>query len=159
VFLAGEDLTQKRLNEEIGVTLRKSADQTVNNTTTMVNDTHLTWPVDALGRYVFDMELVYTAATAADIRIGWGSPTGTAMSWSATGLDTALAYKNVANLAAATTSNFGGNGVASGRVIHVSGYVDVGATAGSFTLRWAQDTANASDASMRTGSAGTLYRV
>ncbi len=159
MFLAGEDANQKRLNEEIGVTLRKSADQVVNNSTTMVNDTHLLWPVEANIQYVFEGELVYTAATAADIRIGWSSPSGTAMSWNATGLDPALAYKNVANLAAATTSNFGGNGTTSGRLIHVSGWFTVGATAGTFRLQWAQDVANASDASMRAGSTATLYRV
>lgn len=160
VFLAGEDANAKRVNEELGVLARKSVDQTVTSSTTLVNDTALTWSLaDANTRYAFDLYLAYTGATAGNLLVGWGVPAGAAMAWFATGLDTALAYKNLANLSAGTTTSFGAAGVSLGRVAQVSGTILLDSTTGSFTLRWAQNTSNASATTMRAGSFGVVYRV
>ena len=159
VFLAGEDANAKRLNEETGWPIRKSTDQSVTSSTTLVNDNALTWPVDANTNYLFDMQLVYTGGTTGDIKIGWGVPAGAAASWSAAGLDASLGYKNVANLADTVTSDFGCVATITGRLIEVSGYLAVDSTAGNFTLRFAQQTSNATASTMRAGSFGILYRV
>jgi hypothetical protein len=158
-FLAGEDITSQRLDEEIGIGLRKNSDQSVTSSTTLVNDTQLTWPVSANTNYVFSMDLVYTGAATGNLKVGWGTPSGATMSWSAVGLDTSLGYKNVANLAAGTTSNFGAVSTTIGRLVQLTGYLHVDVTAGTFVLKWAQDTSNASSTVMRAGSAGIVYRM
>lgn len=159
VFLAGEDLNSKRLNEETGIPIRKSADQNVTSSTTLVSDTAFTWTLDASTRYAFEMFVAYTGATAGNLNVGWSVPSGASMAWCATGLDTGLAYKNVANLAAGTTSTFGAAGTTLGRVAHLSGTILTDTTSGSFTLRWAQATSNVSATSVRSGSFAVVYRA
>jgi len=159
-FLAGEDANSKRVNEELGWGIRKNSDQSVTSSTTLVSDAELTWPVDANVNYVFDMDLVYTGANGAgNLNIGWAVPSGAIMSWSATGLDTSLGYKNVGNLAAATASAYGTAGAAIGRIVQVSGYLHVDSTAGNFVLRFAQATSNGTATTMRAGSFGVVYRA
>jgi hypothetical protein len=158
-FLAGEDMDSKRLNEEIGLALRKAADQSVTSSTTLVSDNTFTWALDASTRYAYELFLVYTGSSSGNLNIGWTVPAGAAMAWCATGLDTGLAYKNVANLAAATASTFGAVSTSLGRLAQISGTIQLDTTAGNFTLKWAQATSNASATVMRAGSFGYAYRV
>jgi hypothetical protein len=159
VFYAGEDANSKRVNEEIGWAIRKSADQSVTSSTTLVTDNALTWAVDANVNYLFDAYLVYTGGTTGDIKIGWAVPSGSGMSWSAEGLDEDLNYKNVGNLSEASTSPYGCVNTTTGRMILVAGYLRVDATAGNFSLRFAQQVSSATATTMRAGSFGLLYRV
>lgn len=159
VFYAGEDANSKRVNEEIGWAIRKSTDQAVTSSTTLVTDTALTWPVDANVNYLFDMYLVYTGGTAGDIKIGWSVPAAAGMSWSAEGLDEDLAYKNVGNLSETSTSPYGCVSTSTGRMILVAGFLRVDVTSGTFALRFAQQVSSATATTMRAGSFGILYRV
>lgn len=158
-FLAGEDITSKRLGEEIGLPLRKPADQSVTSSTTLVNDNFFTWVLDASTRYAVELFLAYTGDPAGNLKTGWGVPAGTTMTWNATGLDTGLAYKNAANIAAASTTAFGAASTSLGRLAHITGTILTDTTAGSFTLRWAQNTSNAAATIVRAGSFGYVYRA
>lgn len=158
-FLAGEDATSKRMEDELGVGRRKVSDQSVTSSTTLVNDTVITWPVDAFGQYIFDLYLAYTGSTTGNLSIGFGVPTGATMSWCADGLDTGLAYKNVANLTAVSVSAYGCASISAARTVHVSGFLSVDVTAGTFVLKWAQNTSNATSTVMRAGTMGLLTRV
>ena len=158
-FWPAKTPTSKRINEEVGWAIRKSTDQSVTSSTTFVNDSVLTWPVDANVNYLWEMNLVYTGAAAADIKIGWGVPAGALASWSAAGLDAALAYQNFGNQSESSTGVFGCMSTTLGRLIQIAGYLSVDSTCGNFTLRFAQNSSNASPTVMRAGSAGILYRV
>jgi hypothetical protein len=157
--LAGEDLTQKYAGEIAGVLIRKSADESVNNSVAMQDDNELKWPLSANLTYTFLLFIAYDSSTVADIKIQFTLPAGATMAWHGTGLDTALAYKNVANIGAATASAYGGAGAGLGRLITVSGSVIMAATAGNLTLQWAQNTAEASNTSVRAGSYGLVFRA
>jgi hypothetical protein len=159
VFYAGEDANSKRLNEEIGWAIRKGADQSVTSSTALVNDTALTWAVDASTNYLFDLQLVCTGNVAGNITIGFAVPAGSSGGWSAVGLDTSLAYKNIGNVALGTTSAFGTAGASIARLIQVCGFLRVDTTPGNFVVRFAQATSNATATTMRAGTVGTLFRV
>lgn len=158
-FLAGEDANSKRLNEEVGWAIRKSTDQTVTSSTTLVTDNALVWAVDANTNYLFDMYLIYTGPAAGDIKIGWAVPSGATMTWSAEGLDEDLGYKNVGNLTEASTSPYGCVNTTTGRMILVAGLLRVDTTAGNFSLRFAQQTSSGTATRMAAGTFGILYRV
>lgn len=158
-FLAGEDLTSKRLTEETGAGVRKFVDQTVTSSTTLVNDTALTWTVEANTNYLFEFYLAYTGATTGDIKIGLGVPAGATAAWHAAGLDGSLAYKNAANMSEASVPDFGCVSTSLGRLIQAAGYLAVDSTAGTFVLKFAQQASSATATTMRSGSFGILYRV
>jgi hypothetical protein len=159
VFLAGENLTAQRLNEETGWAIRKASDQGVTSSTTLVTDNTLTWPVTANTNYLFDMYLIYTGGTAGDIKIGWAVPSGSTMSWAGEGLDEDLTYKNVGALTETSVSPYGAVSTSSGRMILVAGFLSVASTAGNFAVRFAQNASSATTTTMRAGSFGILFRV
>jgi hypothetical protein len=158
VFVAGEDLTAARLNEEIGIAKRKFTDQSV-TTTTFVNDDTLTWPVAANTAYLFEFHLVYTGDVAGDLNVGWTYPAGSSMSWSIDGLGASLGYNNVGNIDGATNATFGAAGTGLGRLAHITGYLAVAGTAGNFLLRFARAAGSGTATVMRAGSFGVVFRV
>lgn len=130
----------------------KTANQTVNNSATVVNDTHLSLPIEADSTWVYEINLFGTSSTATpDFKWTFTGPASpTIVSYWGTPLDTVISaapvYGNTfgTTIASATTAAF--NGVIGGLV------VENGANAGTIQLQWAQNTATGEDTTVLAGS-------
>jgi len=141
-------------------TLRKykSAAQTVNNSTVMVNCNHLFVSV-VPGIYIVDAFLLYTSLTA-DIKIGFSGPAATTFDWSAWGQGTGATtfegvIKNERRTAAQTS---GHGGTSSDLSIRPTGTLQI-TNSGTFRVQFAQEVAVASDTILRVGSWLRLERL
>lgn len=87
-------------------------------------------------------------------------PAGATFRWSLTGLDGAGSSQSDNNtMDASATANVLGNGVGTIRHTRIKGFVVNGATPGNLQLQWAQNTANASDTTVRTNSAMKAWKL
>jgi hypothetical protein len=128
--------------------VRKTADETVNNTTTLQNDDELKFAVAASAIWQFECDIYYTAVGLADLKVTWIGPAGSTVIWSQIGQD-------ASNNVLPGTSAFAGaaTGTAAGVTAtmlhqHFIGVVSNGATPGDLQLQWAQNTLNASNATV-----------
>jgi hypothetical protein len=158
-FVSGQYLTAAALNAQINKirTRRQQVAQTVNNTTTLTSSTYLTLPVEANKFYVFEATIIYTAATAADFRFALSLPTGSSMrlgTWTS-GVTAGSGDFGAAIAHDAITTAFpmGGIGTAfNPMTARPTGVITIGANAGSCTVQFAQETANASDTTLNSQS-------
>ena len=136
-------------------TVSKANDEARASTTTLTDDSTLAFPVQANKKYRFRAKIFYDTPTAADFKFdvnGPASPTlvqietktiapgATALSNIA--LKTAFAFSAVS-----VTETSGTNGM-----IEAEGIVHNGANAGTVAFRWAQNTSNGSNTTVRAGS-------
>lgn len=135
----------------------KTSDQTVNNSTTLVNDAELLVPVDADATYHLDLTMVYNSGVTPGLKWAWSYPTGLVIlrgagfgyfggSWSG---NTFTDQTVVTTLA----------GFAGELYYRLAAIVVVASTAGTLQLRWAQATANASNSVVRAGSYLRLTQI
>jgi hypothetical protein len=133
--------------------VRKSSDQTVTSSTTLVNDSQLKFAVAANETYIFETWLYTFAADGTpDIKVTFTGPSGSTVLWSSSQV--------IFNAAAATTLtsvNPGGTSAdlfvdANNRAIQLYGTILNGATAGDVQLQWAQNTSSANGTSVKAGS-------
>lgn len=140
------------------VVQRKTADETVNNTTTLQNDDHLLWTVAASGTYLLELHIGYNTGTTPDAKIAWTYPSGLTMK--ITGIVGYEATSTLLSQATYTESSVIPLGGGSGdNHFSLWGLVFVSSTAGTLQLQWAQNTANASDTIFRNGSYGLLTKI
>jgi hypothetical protein len=134
-------------------TVRKSADQSVTSSTTLVNDTHLKFAVAANETYIFQLWLfTYAADGTPDIKVTCTGPSGSTVLWSSSQV--------IFNAAAATTlTSVNTSGVsadlfvdANNRAIQLYGTISNGATAGDLQFQWAQNTSSANSTTVKAGS-------
>jgi len=149
---------------------RKTADQSVTSSTTLVNDTHLTFSVLANGVYTMEGYLLYQGAAdpAGGLKVDFNGPAGATLKWTNFGTNqgsaspqTLLTYNVVSEtLAPGSPRTMGTNGTG-GTVMSCSprGILTVSSTAGTFVLRFAQGTSNATATSLMTGSWIRLTKV
>lgn len=159
---AGDAPTADQLNRvRLAV---KSAGQIVNNSAALANDTELTIAVSANTVYAFQLSLLFTSGTTPDVKWGFTFPTGATCAWGAvrmvsssggvTGDGDFGAYAS-ATSGSSTVNAAGTGGV---QIALTSGALIVGANAGSLTVQWAQNTANASDTTVHVGSSLLVTR-
>jgi hypothetical protein len=136
---------------------RKSADQIVNNSTTLVNDTHLFAPVLANEVWLIHAWVLFDSGTTPDIKFAWTVPASATFSWGFPSSDAGTA--NWANLgspvALATTASIAIVSLGAGTVqgVNMTGIAVIAGTAGNVQLQWAQNTLNASNTTVRLNSA------
>jgi hypothetical protein len=132
--------------------VRKSADETQNNvvnpTATLQNDDQLFFGIGANETWSFRFVVQATNNATPDIKFAVTAPTGATCVVGLSEAENALSNANVGcgvSLGAvpATTSS---------DIFEVVGTVVNGATAGNVQLQWAQNTANAANTIVRTGS-------
>lgn len=133
--------------------IRKTSDETVNNSTTLQNDDILFWSVGANDVWVFTLYIRGDSSAIADLKVGWSVPASTVMSWK--DVNTAEA---AAELTAASTDVFDGQGAGTAFTAVIQGVMVVSTTAGTAQLQWAQNTAEASNTKLLTNSYLLLYR-
>lgn len=131
----------------------KTADQTLNTSTTLASDNALTFPVLASTKYSFRFVVFYDTPTAADFK--WqitcpASPTvvlydGHALAPGAT--SETITRDNACSSSHSLTETSGTPGS-----IIIQGIIQNGANAGSVTFQWAQNTSNGSNTTVYAGS-------
>ena len=142
----------------------KPAPTVRNNTAAVAADPHLTIAVDPNAAYIVEGMLVYTATATADMRVQWTGPSGS----SYLGSPDAVASADTSGGASApidrrgiTLGSVAAHGGAGGQslIARPVGHFKTAATGGYLTLQWAQQTAEASDATMLAYSWLKLTRV
>lgn len=144
--------------------VRKTTDTILNNTTTLTADPALTIPVVAGGIYHVEGYVLYTASTAANLNIGWTSPSGSTMDWAPDGLITsatgAVGAVHMGRQSITGSLPVGGTGTALGNklVAMPSGIMTAGAD-GNLTLTWAQFVADPTDTTVYANSVLKLTKL
>lgn len=160
---SGQRVLAATLNAMIPNVVTKAATQTVNNSTTLVNDDSLFVSVEAGGVYEVTAWIVHSSQTAGDIQIGWSAPSGSTMTWGVQGpaVSATAASDSSANFQQRSISQTASLGGGAGTAVctDARGVLTVGSTAGLFRLRWAQNTANASDTQVLGGSNLRVKRI
>ena len=132
----------------------KTADQIVNNSTTLVNDTHLLIAIGASEVWWFDLYIYYnSAAVAADIKVTFTVPTG------ATGEGIVWSRSNNVQPFNAGTASAIANTSGLAELLRISGLCRNSTNAGNITFQWAQNAAQAVNTTVYKNSVLIAYRV
>ncbi len=126
--------------------VRKAADETVNNSTTLQNDDELLLPVAANATYWLYLRLLVSSGTTPDFKMLFTFPTGLVMKLHNL-LPTptvSVPYDQTTTAAMSTTG--------ADATFQVEGLVRVGSTAGTLQVQWAQNTLEASNTIVRADS-------
>lgn len=135
------DLHWRDLGDMIVVV--KSADETVNNSTTLQNDDELLFAVGANEVWQFELWLLANSSTVADLKWAWTVPTGATLEGIYLGATNAGADGiQLFNATDAISVYGGGADLIPGRI---TGIVVVGGTPGNVQFQWAQDSLEVSD--------------
>lgn len=144
------------------VTSTLVADTAPKNASTVLADTGLVVALEAGGVYDIGGLLIYSAATAGDLKLGWTGLTTPTFHWTAGGLTSgaaaAAASINLGYNAYTDTQIVGGVGVGTKVVACPRGTLTVGA-AGTLKLQYAQGASDASDSLLYAGSALVFRRI
>ena len=133
--------------------VRKSSDQTVTSSTTLVNDSQLKFAVAANETYIFQAWLyTYAADGTPDIKVTFTGPSGSTVLWSSSqvifnaGGSTTLTVVSAGGTAADlfVDSNL--------RAIQLYGTILNSSTAGDLQFQFAQNTSSANGTSVKAGS-------
>jgi hypothetical protein len=142
--------------------LKKTADETVNNSNTLQDDDHLFFTAAANTTYAVELFLVMTAnSVASDWKFQFSLPAGASIVWGAEfygGGTNRWAPPVAANspvaldtgvIALGSQNNIHG--------AHLMGVITIAATGGSVKLQWAQNTATVVDSILKAGSTMVVY--
>jgi len=144
------------------VQARKTADETVNNSSAFQSDDHLFFSVAANEIWATQWFLRGSvgASSTPDIKYQWTFPSGTAVSYFV-GPNSANTLTNLSAAGSASPLTMAAVGTsASSEWLHVVSLTFVnGATPGTLQLQWAQDTATAVDTKLLTGACVLAARV
>lgn len=132
----------------------KSADEIVNNDSTLQNDNELAFAVAANSIYRFQMWFRYTSNTTADIKNAFTLPAGAVANGVSWGLSVASAIVQVMDV----SGSWGGQN-ATVTWVFTEGLIITAATAGTVQLQWAQNTPDVSDTTVLAGSVLSVQRV
>lgn len=134
------------------VVVRKPSDETVNNSATLQDDDDLKFAVGANEDWIFELFLAFQSSTVADIALGFTIPNGAAILW---GLSRDLNFGDSGPIYSISTSGSGSvpiHGTGANVGVHLMGTVINEAAADDLQLRWAQNTAEATDTIIRANS-------
>jgi len=127
----------------------KSANETVNNSATLQNDDDLFFSIGANETWTFRFVLFANSGTTPDLKAAVSAPSGASCMYAAIDAEAAVTTPQVTTCGTATAM-LTGNGAYD--VYEVVGTVVNGATAGTVTLQWAQNTATAANTIVAAGS-------
>lgn len=144
--LAAASVTAAKLGSDVPRVLVavKESDTVRNNTDVLTDDPDLSVSVEANSSYAFEAWLPQNATAAADFKQGLSYPSGSSGYW---GWSQAAA-QNALVLGANRVQ--GTNGTP--KMSHIAGSLITAGTAGTFAIQWAQQTAEATDATLYAGA-------
>lgn len=143
--------------------VRKTADQSVTSSTSLVDDNQLLLSVAANAVYELRMLIIYTAASAGDLNMTFTGPASATLDWNVGGLSgTSGTSPDGVTWWGANT--IGGNdsvngGGATNMAARPYGILITAGTAGTFKFRWAQAASSGTATTVKTGSVMILQRV
>lgn len=136
--------------------VRKTADETLNNTTTMQNDDHLLVADFSINQsYWIDLFLRYISVTTIpDLKIGFTVPAGAVFSWAPWGADSTTAAETTPIRTVLETTGVRTIGTVAATEItaRICGELIMGGTAGNLQTQWAQSAATAENTTVKAGS-------
>lgn len=164
-FGAGSDPTAGQIQALLPIFAFKSSDNTVNNTTTFKADTDLIWALggaDGVGTYWIDLNIIYNSNSTANWKMALLLPTST--------IQTSLTFLGLklggaatvdtlpqASYTSGTAVALAGNGADA--AVRVKGLIQLGGVPGNLQVEFSQNTANASNTVLRSGSGGACRQV
>lgn len=128
--------------------VRKTADQTVNNSVVLVNDDDLKLAVAANEVWAFEIFILQNSGAAPDIKYVGVGPAGSTVFMKLT--QNSSAVVGISNL---------GLGRAADAHVELTGIIINGATPGDLQLQWAQNLADASDTDVLENSCLIAHRI
>lgn len=143
------------------LTARKTADQTVTNSTSYQTDSQLTVPLAANAAYALDAFIVYSTPDNAEFKNQWSTPSGASISWAPWGLsggtsDTGSIRAPVGTSGGWTlTSTLPSTSNVSARPV---GTITT-TTAGTLAYQWGQSVADAAATTVHAGSWIRAHRI
>lgn len=152
-------------SKTLPVYVRATADETVNNSSTMQDDDTLVVALLANSVYQIYCHIMYDSNTTADFKMGWTNTGGGTWTfdWTSGGLSSLVTSTlGAVNRAAAIISGtqiVGGVGAGTVGVANPCGLVITDASAGNLQFQWAQGTADASNTIRKAGSHIIARRV
>jgi hypothetical protein len=140
--------------------VRKTSDTARTSTTTLTDDPHLVFQIAADEAYQWECMVIYTAANGAmDGKIGVSGPTGSLILWGVEGsnsqwepVGTGGAPTQLLENAGSVSFGTSGSGAPDPRGIVLKGTIQNGSTAGTFAIRWSQNTSDAGALTFKTNS-------
>lgn len=172
---AGQRITASLLRSMQPQFARKTADTSRAATTTLADDPHLTWQIEANAVYNVSGWIKYDATTAADANFGFTVPAGADGEWMIYGVghSPVITFTNTGtalldntssrgyplrleSVDLAGTRNIGGLGVGITLASEIRATVRTSSTAGTLALKWAQ---LASDATAMTVYTDSMLRL
>ncbi len=139
--------------------IRKTSDETVNNSTVLQNDNELLFAMAANEVWHVALIMIIDSSAVADFKFGFSLPAGATAHGYYIGHSSAGAAIQGA-LIQTSVSDLQGVGVGTGRNQAIVNLVVInGVNAGNFQLQWAQNTAEVSDTKLLTNSCITAGKV
>jgi hypothetical protein len=140
--------------------VRKTTNQIVNDSATLVNDSQLKTNLVSSETVYFEATIRYNSDPAADIKIAFAGPVGTTIRWDNSGsIYVGVADTVAVSSAEVTESGSRVFGAAAGvRTINISGYAQVGSTSGELQMQFAQNTATAANTTVFFNSVLKVFR-
>ena len=158
---AGVGADPTEIDVPTGVTIvRKTADETVNNSTTLQNDDHLLVAIGANEVWLVELFLLQqSVGRDSDFKMGWSYPVSCSMFWGLAATTSSVLRSwagdtvNINSVSIATeTSTISVSSINGTRGIRITATIVNGANAGNVNFQWAQDTATAEDTKVLTNS-------
>jgi len=158
-WTTSEVVTATKLDQVSVDYVLKSADESVNLSTTLQNDNDLAYTVAATGTYIADLWLYVTSAAnaAGDLNVGFSFPTGT-LHYSAVGLGLGLASGNDGTvtpptiLSATSGSSVLGLGLSTALLLVRVHAILIATATGTLQFMWCQNSSNANNSTVKAGS-------
>lgn len=149
------------INELRPLEAKKPSDQSIVSpgSTTLVNDSALFVSVAANTLYDLSLRLIINTNATANFKYQFSAPAGSTSSahlFTGNATTAAGVLQGPADAIASTSAVVG---IAADQVVLVQGWVLTGGSAGTLTLKWAQNVLNASTTSVKTGSTIRLDQV
>jgi hypothetical protein len=154
IFLYGRTVSGSGI---VGITaatiVLKTANEVVNNSSTLQNDNELLIAVAANDKLLVKIHLEYDSDAAADFKVAFTGPAASAFQWAYPNnifVNSLLTVTRGSALTLADESTSGATGIGAGthNFIDVIGTFVNGANAGTFQLQWAQSAATGSDTTL-----------
>jgi hypothetical protein len=162
---AGQRITASLLTSMLPQSVVKLADQSVTNSTALVNDSELFLPVVSGATYVGELLLYHLAPAANDLDYAWSTPAGSSGRRGVFGPDpttTAVVDTTVFQdrVSAGLATEFTLGGAAGSHKLAIERFVLTAGANGTLRLQFAQGTAGAgTSATVLANSVLTLRRV